>query len=407
MLRTGPIYCRRRGHHLASLRCPAVQVVCIIDSLSPGGAETSTIELADGVRAHGVDVTIVTLQRRPSPLDLEAERRGLVVERLQSEGWRGQVRELRRLLAARRPDVVHTALFASDQVGRVAGRWARVPVVSSLVSVPYDRARVHSGVARPWKIRAVQVLDALTARLGADRLHAVSEGVKVANARALRYPLDRIVVAERGRDAEALGVGSTERRRTVRAALGLAESDEVLLSLGRIDRQKNHVGLIEAIAMLADRPNLVLLVAGKEGSASAEVDAALAARPEVARRVRLMGHRRDIGDLLSAADLLVVSSTIEGTAGVTIEAKAVGCPVVSTRLEGLRGVLTHDVDAWLCEPQSPTALAEAIRFALDHPADRQRWAAAGRADFEQRFTLEAAAQRMADLYAEVAAARRG
>ena len=376
----------------------------MLDSLSPGGTETSTVALAGQLRSAGHDVRIVVLRAEQTTLDPEGL--GVPVTVLRPGSALSQTVQLTRLLRSLRPDLVHTALFHADQIGRIAGRFAGVPVVSSLVNTPYDAARLADPRFTAWKVRVVQVVDAITARLCTVGLHAVSAGVGRANALALRYPSSRVRVAERGRDAYLLGSWTHDRRSRVRESLGVAPGDEVLLSLGRLDRQKNHVGLIEAVELL-DRPSVVVLIAGKDGSASDDVATALDARPAVAERVRLLGHRTDAADLLCATDVLVISSSIEGTAGVAIEAKALMCPVVSTRLAGLDGVLTDGVDAVLCEPGSPTALAEAITTVLDDPALRRRMAAAGYDDFQRRFTLPAAAERMAALYRDVARGRRG
>jgi glycosyltransferase involved in cell wall biosynthesis len=116
----------------------------------------------------------------------------------------------------------------------------------------------------------------------------------------------------------------------------------------------------------------------------------------------MLGHRTDVGDLLVAADALAISSLFEGTAGVALEAMALGTPIVSTDLDGLRGVLRHDDTALLVERSNPRALAEGISRVLDDTQLASRLAGRARADFDNRFTLSAAAKKLADLYRSVA-----
>lgn len=379
-----------------------MKVLAVLDSLAPGGTETSTVALAIGLRQRGVDMEIVTLKSATPSLADEARAGGLVVTEIHGRRPIRRAWAVRRLIRRRRPAVVHTALFMADQVGRLAALGTGVAVVSSLVNTPYDPARLGDPNVSRWRVRTLRVVDAITARIGCTALHAVSAGVATANAAALRYPADRIVVAERGRNLDLLGERSATRRAAVRHELGLADATQVVLSVGRLDHQKDHRSLLEAVTLvLAGRPDLVVLLAGKDGSASAEIAAWLADHPAVAPHVRVLGHRRDVGDLMAAADVLVVSSRYEGTAGVTIEAKAIGCPVVSTDLVGVRGILSDDVDAVLCPVGSPPAMAAAIDRILGDPQLAARLTQAGRADAQRRFTLEVAAARLEALYRSI------
>ena len=383
-----------------------MRVLYVIDSLAPGGTEQSTIVLAPHLRELGVESTIVTLKSAVHDLTSEAEAAGITVQRLSSGRLPKRVRELRRLIRSREFDVVHTALFDADQLGRVAAWGTGVPVVSSFVNTPYDPARLADPNVNKWKLRLVQVIDAVTGRLMVNRFHAVSEGAKVANARALRIPESRVTVAERGRDATLLGSRTDERRTAVRASLDLSDDAQVVLNLGRQDYQKAQTVLISAASVLrTTHPKLVVLIAGKDGAATADVHQLLSDDQIAADCVRLLGHRTDVGDLLCGADVLAISSRFEGTAGAAVEAMALSTPIVSTDLAGLHGVLDHDRNSVLVKPGDPQELASGIALVLDDPDFALRISVQARDDFVSTFTLEAAAERMHALYASVAASR--
>lgn len=379
-----------------------MKVLFVLNSLAPGGTERSTVVIAPRLRAHGIEPVIVTLKSAAYELDDEVQRAGIPVRRLNPGGLLTRLRELRATIRSEQPDIIHTALFEADQLGRLAAWGTGVPVVSSLVSTPYDRARLQDPNVRRWRLRTVQMIDAITGRFLTARFHAVSEGTKQANARALRLPLNRIVVAERGRDTSKLGVRSPDRRAAVRASLGIGDDGPVVLSLGRLEHQKAQVDLIAATTALQKAyPDLTVLVAGKDGAASGAIRAALDADPATSKHVRLLGHRTDVGDLLCAADALAISSHFEGTAGVALEAMALSTPIVSTDLEGLRGILINDVNALLVPRGEPPALASAIGHVLSEPDLANRLTERAKRDFDDRFTLDAAAERMARLYEEV------
>lgn len=381
-----------------------MRVVMLLDSLAPGGTEQSSLVLAPRLRDHGIDVTIVTLKAAAHGLEDVAAAAGVPVVRLQPGSFVSRVRQLRTLLRRERPALLHTALFTADQVGRLAAWGTGVPVLASFVNTPYDRSRLIDPNVVRWKLRLAQALDASSGWVMVDHFHAVSEGTKTANSRALRVRNRKITVAERGRDVTALGSPGSARRSAARAALGIPDRTPIILNIGREEFQKGQLLLVEAAGRLAvDHPELVVLVAGKEGAASPAIAEALASNDLSAAVVRRLGHRTDIGDLLAAADVMVISSHFEGTAGVALEAMAMGTPIVSTDLEGLRGVLRHEGNAVLVPHGNAAALARAIARVLDDAVLAERLATAGRRDFEEKYTLPAAAERLADVYTKVVA----
>lgn len=379
-----------------------MKVLAVLDSLAPGGTERSTIVLAPRLRDLGVDIEIVTLRSDEHELTDEAADLGITLHRLRAGSFARRVRELRALIREAGPDLVHTALYRADQVGRIAAWGTGVPVVSSFVNTPYDPARLADPNVVRWKLRVAQLIDSVTGRLMVDRFHSVAAGTGEANARALKLPMSRITVAERGRDADALGVRSADRRRRVRRSLGLSQGADVVLNLGRLDHQKGQTVLIDAATQLVEtHPHVVVLIAGKDGSASADVRDTLADSPAAAH-VRLLGHRTDVGDLLCAADVLAISSHFEGTAGAAVEAMALETPIVSTDLTGVGGILEDGRNCVLVPVSDAAALAAGLARVLDDPSLAAHFAAAGRREFLERFTLDAAAGRLRDLYVSVA-----
>ena len=394
------------GRHGRQVRPPrpvgaALEVLFVINSLAPGGTETSSVVLAARLAEMGIRTTFVLLKRVEHDLVDRARAEGSEVLLLKGATILERLCELRSLIRSRRPDIVHTALFDADQMGRVAAAGTGVPVVSSFVSTPYDPARLLDSRVVPWRLRVVRLIDSVTGRLFVRRFHAVSNGVRDANAAALRLPRSRVSVAVRGRTSPEPCHETS--RREVRAALGATDDEIVLLNVGRQEHAKGQAGLIEALALVRrQRPDVRLWIAGREGNATTAVDAALTATGTDGA-VELLGHRTDVTDLMCAADLLVISSLVEGTAGVALEAMSVGLPIVSTDLVGMTGILEDGVNAVLAPEPTPSALADAIDRALSDDELSTRIAATGHEDFERRFTLDASALGMAELYRDVAA----
>lgn len=380
-----------------------MRVLFVINSLGAGGTERSTAVLLPRLRDLGIDAVVVCLDHRDEGDERSVRDQGFDVRVLAGGRLPARVRELRHLVGELRPDVVHTAIFDADVLGRLAAAGTGVPVLSSLVNTPYDPSRRDDPNVVPWKLRVLQAVDAVTARTLVSRFHAVTEGVALDGAAVLHVPMARIRVVERGRDPEAFGRREPARRARVRRGLGLDDDAELVLAVGRQEFQKGHVHLVEAFGALAqDRPAAVLAIAGRTGNATADLGAAIAALDDP-DRVRVLGHRDDVADLLVAADVFAMPSRYEGTAGAAIEALALEAPVVASDLAGTRGVLRHGDNALLVPPARPDELRRALAEVLDDPASAHERAARGRALFEERFTLDRSAERMAALYRDVAA----
>lgn len=381
-----------------------MKVLFVLDSLFGGGTERSTFVLLPYLRDRGVEPAVAVLRASVDGDQSSLTRSGIDVVVIQGQSKPRQIASLRSLIRRTHPDVVHTALFAADVVGRLAAWRTGARVVSSLVNTPYDPARLADPNVSRWKLRPVQLIDAVTARLLTHRLHAVSAGVAEANAAALHHPMGRITMVERGRSRKGLGHWSTERRKRVRRALGIDEHVPVVLAVGRHEYQKAHADLIRAAELLlTGTPDLRVLIAGPEGNATSELRRALDERPDLDRKVFVLGHRDDVADLMVAADVLAMSSHWEGTAGATLEAMALRCPVVSTDVAGLRGVLVDNRTALLVPTGEPARLADALHRVLTDPVLADRLRDAGEAEFEARFTLDRSADALVRMYRDMVA----
>jgi glycosyltransferase involved in cell wall biosynthesis len=184
--------------------------------------------------------------------------------------------------------------------------------------------------------------------------------------------------------------------------LGLAEDDKVIVNVGRREYQKGQRFLIDAVRILAPRfPNLVCLIAGRDGHLSEELGR-MQREYGLESRVRFLGHRDDIPDLLAASDIFVMSSLYEGLPGAAIEAMALGLPVVGSDIAPTREVVEPGKSGLLVAPASGAAIASALRELLDQREVGLRMGREGRAMFLERFTLTRSTERMVELFRGVA-----
>lgn len=378
-----------------------MRLLYVIDSLAPGGAETSLAEMAPHLVEGGVDLHVLPLGPRLDLAD-RLEAGGAVVHRRATASGRvGNVRAVLDVVASVRPTVVHTTLFEADIAGRTAARLGGVPVSTSLVSDSYGPS--HRAEAPTGKLALAWMVDLGTAQF-ATRFHAISEAVTDAVAPRLHVRRDRVDVIPRGRDGQNFPWRPDGTRARVRASLGLTLDDPVILSVGRLEPPKGLHHLLAALPTVrASVPGTIALVAGKEGQAGPRLrEQARESRCDV----RFLGHRHDVADLLTAADVFCFPSEREGLGGVLVEALAVGCPVVATGIPTSVEVLGRGAGAvGVLTPVGETrALARALVEVLTDPAGAEGRARRGRARFEERFTIEHVSSQMATFFESVAAA---
>jgi len=378
-----------------------VRVLIVVNGLGTGGTERSLAEMLPGYAQRGVNAIVACFYRRDEGVQDGVIAAGHDVRFIEEKSVPTRARALRRLVEEERVDLIHTQLFDANMAGRLAGVGLEAPVLTSLVSISYEPIRSTDPNISRHKLRVVRAVDGWTSRHLTNHFHAVSHAVKDAAVRALGIDPSRVTVVERGRDARRLGEPSFERRTTVREALGIDPDAPVLITAGRQEYVKGHVYLLEAMAELRTRvPGVLLLLAGRRGNASEELDTVYE-RLGLGDTVRLLGHRDDVPDLLAASDIFVLPSLIEGIAGAVIEAMALGLPVVASDIPSTREVLDPGGNALLVTPQQPTDLADAVATLLgDHPM-MERFAEASRHRFEERFTLDRIVDRMVAMYGNV------
>jgi len=303
-------------------------------------------------------------------------------------------------------DLVHTAVYEADVVGRIAGATSGRSVTSSLVNTSYDPVRLDDPHVGRVRLAAARMLDRTTARACVSAFHAVTHGVAGANLAALHLRPDRVRVVERGRELALFAPATDPRcradeRRSVRTSLGVDGDVALVITVGRQEFQKDHPTFVESIALLSSMGRRVEgLIVGRNGNATDVL------ADEIKRRdanVRVIGHVADIAGVLRAADVFVLSSRYEGTAGAVLEAFASCLPVVSTNVAGLRGVVRHGENALVVRAGSAAAIAAAVGSLLDDTQRRDRLVGTAFAEARARYDIERSAREMAAFFRWAAA----
>lgn len=285
---------------------------------------------------------------------------------------------LTRLLRQKRVTILQTHGARANFYGRIAGRLAGVPVIISTVHNSLKDYEVRS--LRRW-------LYAFLLRLTLPLVHRIV-CVSEANRRDLIEECPaasaKAYTVYNGVDPSAFP--SQLDRQTVRQKFGITQGP-VLVTIARLTEQKGHRYLMQALPRLLQTwPQLCCMFVGEGELRDALHHMAIDLGVEQA--CRFMGVREDIADILAAVDVVVLPSSSEGFPFVLLEALAMGCPVVASRVNGIPELIENQKTGLLVSPRDPHALMVAIREVLSNPTAASKMGAEGRAVVRERFTVD-------------------
>lgn len=299
---------------------------------------------------RGLDVTVIPHMRREPKLTCDART-------LLELGW---------TVYYDRPHIVHTHGSKSKLIAPLAAAFGSVPVrVAHIWGWEWMSAR---DFPRRWAYE----WEARMSAQGYDALIACSEAMREQGlARAVGEPR-QYEVALPSVDLERFNPNGRDRaRRQLRAEFGLPLDAPLVISVMRLAQQKAPEVLLGAAVLLsAFLPRMRWLIVGG-GPLDARMREMIRAL-DLKDRVLLTGPRRDVPQLLKAADLFALASSWEPFGVAYIEASAVGLPVVGTRVDGAPEAVIHGETGLLVDPHNPTQLAAAIaRVATDRRLARR------------------------------------
>jgi glycosyltransferase involved in cell wall biosynthesis len=266
------------------------------------------------------------------------------------------VRPLTELSRARGADVLHAHGYKAGGLSWPIARLTGVPLVVSW----------HNAVLGEHRTAALARLLQRGVARGADLTLCASSDL-VAEARRLGARAARLQSVA----APMLPVSSISRT-VVRADLGLPSHAVLVLTVARLAPQKNLNLVLDVAAALRGRDDLRFVVVG-EGPERPALERRIA---EERLPVSLMGHREDLGSLLAAADLALLTSAWEARPLVAQEALLAGLPLVSTRVGGIAELVGEA--AVLVDSGDARAAAQAVAALADDPAERDRRSELGR-----------------------------
>lgn len=371
---------------------PPGPIVHVITHLGHGGAQRQLIEYLRSSRSRE---TVVVIALFESDSDVVAALRGLecrvelLIHDLRKSRWSKLMRVLfpmslplvilMRRFQALQPRLSFHWLLHANVIGSCAARLTGVPKVCSSV-------RVLS--SSYWRL----ALGRSTWQRLLDRLTAPLNDVIVGNSRAVvadyrewaQVDSSSVMVVHNGIDANRF------REHPLfdpRMELRIPPAIPVLLSVGRLSREKNFPLLIRCSARLLERGtrhNLVIVGGGEQ-----EVDLRHHVESLGLRdTIHLVGSTVDVESYYRAADVFILSSLSEGLPNVVLEAMLLELPVVTTNFPGADELVLPGETGFIVPLDDIDAMSDAIERLIASPETRRRFGARGASLVRRDFTLE-------------------
>jgi len=292
------------------------------------------------------------------------------------------------ILQTAQVDLLCTHGYKATVMGALAGRLKKVPVIA------FSRGYT----AEDRKVAFYESLE----RRALEHVHgivAVSNG-QATRLRDLGVRNRRVWVVHNSVSTNGDCQEYGTHRRAVFDRFGIKSSSRLVVSAGRLSPEKGHQYLVQAIAaMNGNMGNAIFLFCG-EGPCKDELERK-ARDLGIAKRCRFVGFRRDLQQIFSAMDLLVLPSLTEGLPNVVLEAFACAKPVVATSVGGVPEVVQDAKNGFLVPPRNPRALATAISKVLSMGEHLQNMGKYGYDNIKSDFSFEVQARKLESIYDDI------
>lgn len=365
-----------------------IRVLLVLRDIGMGGTERQVVELCRAINKEALDVT-VALFFNEGGFFPELKETGVCVRVLctrRSYKLKAFF-SLLRFIRKGEFDIVHSFLPIPNLIGGLAGKLCGKPTVSSLRVNFFSRRNIFC-----W-------MDVAALRFLSDYVIVNSRAGRECAIRRYGARPASVRLIYNGMNFSPAPPGGEGR---LRAELGIEDGARVVVSVGRVSRQKGFEFFVEAARIITDSGNrkAVFFIAGKAEDAYGPLVRRIA-RLNLGRSVRLLDARRDIAGLLQIADVFVLASLWEGFPNVLLEAMSAGKAIVATAIPGNDEVISDGKTGIMVPPADARALARAVSLLLEDEGLAQRLGEEARCQALRRFSAERLAQEYMSFYREV------
>jgi glycosyltransferase involved in cell wall biosynthesis len=387
---------------IARLKGP--KVLQVLPALGPGGVERGTLDIARYLIAQGWTPIVASNggSQEADLLEMGAASLNLPVHSKNPFVMHANVKRLAQVIRNHDVQLVHARSRAPAWSAYYAAKRAGVPFLTTFHSL-------YSGAENFLK----RGYNAIMTR--GDRVIAISDYVAEHVIERYGVDNDRLRVIPRGVDLDEFDPEKVDEERVakLRDDWELDPEKRIIMLPGRISERKGHTWLLRALKKLWEDgrgENTICIMVGNRAAGSAYADRVekKIIEMKLEKRVWLVGACSDMPAAYMLADLVVVPSTgPEAFGRISIEAQAMGRPVIATDRWGLSETIMPAATGWLVRPDDVDHLINALDLALTMPEDaRERLAARCRRFVERNYSLTRMGKSTLSVYRELIEGRK-
>ncbi|RLL91187.1 hypothetical protein BG32_16285 [Mesotoga sp. HF07.pep.5.2.highcov] len=362
-----------------------MRILYYTGSLASGGAERQLIYTALAAKDQGYEVVIVV----DYPINhyehmLENKGIDVIYTNTTKKTPLKRYKCLMRIIEESKPDIIHSFLSTKNLWAMLVGKRARVPIrIASIRNTDVESFRWIRLYSK-WSEKIV-----CNSKLASD----------IANEK-YSIPKDKLEVVYNGIDLERFSLPATNF--DIRTEPGLDNQTLLGVTVARFAEQKNHLGLVKALAVLHEKGALnnfhYLLVGSNSDRAIFQRVTEEIKTWGLEKKITYLGIRSDIPEIVQMCDFMVLPSHFEGFPNVVMEAMASKTFVIATPVGGTPELVKDGVNGILTQSPNPEDLAVGIERYLTMSGEERQIFVDNAYETIQDYSIEKMIDRVTDIY---------
>jgi len=341
-----------------------INILFIINDLKIGGAEKMLLYLISGLDRKVYNPVVCTLLDRGEYRNF-LKTNGIKYYSLNMQTYYKipfALYKLVKIIRRENISIIHSYLFYSDLMARAAGFLASVPVViTSMRNIDLWRKPYHIFIdSLTYGFSSAIISNSLA---GASRLCNVE-----------KIPADKIKVVYNAIKLDEYKRDESYSKEEFRKSIGVGARDIVVVTVARLEEQKDHLSLLKAARLALEKLSLkkadgyaarVKFVLTGGGALAGELKRE-AQRLGLSGSVIFLGTRTDIKEILHSSDIFLLTSIYEGMPNAILEAQACGVAVIATDVGGVSEIITDNFNGVLCKPEDIENISEKLIYLIEN-----------------------------------------
>jgi glycosyltransferase involved in cell wall biosynthesis len=364
-----------------------IKILILINRLAPDGAPTMILSLLRNMDKNTYDFTVCAFKKEVDDLEVAYNKAGIKTVFLNGRFNPISLVKLYSLFKNEKYDILHTFLAFSNITGRVLGRISGIPKIISSMENVIDILKLPSRIFEQLTMKISDVVLCISETVKKSFFKDVNNKIKVItiyNCVDVHY-IDNIIK----------NANKEEIRKDLRV-----DDSYIICNVARLEPAKDQTTLIRAFDIFSQRiPNAYLLIIGW-----GKLDRKLkeyAYRLECRHKILFLGKRNDVIKLLSAIDLFILSSKIEGLSGALLEAMAARKPVIVSDIPQNLEVVIDGKTGVVFKCGDPVSLTNAILKIYNNPDYARILIENGRKRLDEIFSLDIMILKYENIYKEL------